>query len=76
MITERPGVGPLRTRCLQFVGADPNITEVRTLLIRPGSEEAVYRAVATHIREASGAWDWMSWTGVDSSSTPRAAFQS
>jgi CelD/BcsL family acetyltransferase involved in cellulose biosynthesis len=64
MITERPAAGPLRLRCLQFIGADNNITEVRTLSARPGHEEAVYRAVAGYVNEASDQWHWMFWTGI------------
>jgi CelD/BcsL family acetyltransferase involved in cellulose biosynthesis len=64
MITERPAVGPLRLRCLQFIGADNNITEVRTLSARPGHEAAVYRAVAGYVSKASDQWHWMLWTGI------------
>lgn len=32
MLTERPSSGPVRARYLQFLGADPNITEIRTML--------------------------------------------
>lgn len=64
MLTERPATGPFRYRCLQFIGADPNITEVRTLSIRKGHEEAVYRAVATYVSEARDRWHWMRWTGI------------
>ena len=64
MITERPAVGPLRLRCLQFIGADDNITEVRTLSARPGHEAVVYRAVAGYVNEASDQWHWMLWTGI------------
>src|SRR5712692_386179 len=30
ILTERPAIGPIRLRSLQFIGADPNITEIRT----------------------------------------------
>src|ERR1022692_3420743 len=29
MLTERPSIGPLRIRVLQFFGSDPNVTELR-----------------------------------------------
>lgn len=64
MITERPSSGPLRVRCLQFIGADANVTELRTIAVRPGSEQAVYRALLERVRELRGEWDWMRWTGV------------
>ena len=64
MITERPAAGPLRLRCLQFIGADNNITELRSLSARPGHEAAVYRAVAAYVNEASDQWHWMLWTGI------------
>jgi CelD/BcsL family acetyltransferase involved in cellulose biosynthesis len=64
MLTERPAIGPLRLRCLQFIGADNNLTEVRTLSTRPGHEVAVYRAVAKYVRAADNQWHWMLWTGI------------
>src|SRR6478736_1111971 len=46
MITHRPGVGPLRARNLQFLGADPNLTELRQVVCRPEHAREVYAALA------------------------------
>lgn len=64
MITERPAVGPLRLRCLQYIGADANLTEIRTLTARPEHEAAVYREVLEYLRDARDRWDWVRFTGV------------
>lgn len=64
MITERPRSGPLRLRCLQLMGADPNITELGTVLSRPGRESSVYAALAERLWALSGEWDWLRWSGV------------
>jgi len=64
MITERPGAGPLRMRCLQFIGTDPNITEICGVGARSGYEEVVYREILTYVRRSHLLWDWMQWTGI------------
>lgn len=63
MVTEMPGLGPVRARCLQFIGADPNITEVRGLLCLPGEEDAVYASLAEHFA-SSRDHDWLVWSGI------------
>lgn len=64
MLTERPAFGPLRLRQLHFFGADPNVTEVRGLLCRSGSEREVYAALAEHLQAERDRWDWMLWSGL------------
>jgi CelD/BcsL family acetyltransferase involved in cellulose biosynthesis len=64
MLTESPGAGPLRTRCLQFVGADPNITELRGPLFDPMHEDGCFRALEVAVTERAGRRDWMAWSGV------------
>jgi CelD/BcsL family acetyltransferase involved in cellulose biosynthesis len=65
MLTERPSFGPLRLRILQYFGADPNITELRSILCFPGRAADCYRAIQAHLAEASGDWDWIAWEGHD-----------
>ena len=65
MITERPSVGPVKARQLQFIGADANLTEIRGLLAREGCEELVYREVRDYVLAAGDEWDLMTWSGVD-----------
>jgi CelD/BcsL family acetyltransferase involved in cellulose biosynthesis len=64
MITRRPAVGPLCIRHLQFFGADPNITEVRGLLVRAEDRSEAHRALLAHLRELSRAWDTLMMSGV------------
>ncbi len=64
MLTERPAVGPLRTRCLQFIGADPNWTEVRGLLCHPSREPECYAALQADVGRRAQEWDWIAWSGV------------
>ncbi|WP_223635483.1 GNAT family N-acetyltransferase [Corallococcus sp. EGB] len=65
MRTERPSSGPVRVRVLQFLGADPNVTELRGLICAPELEAPAYAAVTRHLREHASEWDWILWNGVD-----------
>lgn len=49
VLTRRPGVGSLAVRVLQFVGADPNMTELRGLVCRAEDEPAVLRALQRYL---------------------------
>jgi len=64
MLTERPATGPLRVRCLTFLGVDKNITELRGLICAPEHEGLAARALLEHLTEQSGAWDWFVWDGI------------
>ena len=64
MLTEMPSRGPIRFRCLQFFGTDPNITELRGVLCRPEVELEAYRALLDHLFERASEWDWIVWDGV------------
>jgi CelD/BcsL family acetyltransferase involved in cellulose biosynthesis len=68
MLTARPGAGPLRTRVLQFLGADTNVTELRGLLCRPEDERAVIEAMQEHFSTIDLDWDWIQWRGLRESS--------
>lgn len=63
MVTERPAIGPLRARFVQFLGADPNLTELRLIVCRPGLEPACYAAIQAHLAASPDAWDWVTWEG-------------
>ncbi len=62
--TRRPGRGPLHLRQLRFFGADPNITEIRTLAAIPESVPRVLGSLLDHLRAECSAWDFMQLTGV------------
>ena len=65
MLTERPSFGPLRLRILQFIGADPNITELKSLICHPDDARECYAAMQAHLADTSAKWDWMAWDGCE-----------
>jgi CelD/BcsL family acetyltransferase involved in cellulose biosynthesis len=75
ILTERPSFGPLRVRQIQFIGADPNITEIRGMLCRPELEQACCRLLRTHFAESARDWDWISWDGLVCPAPSEAADQ-
>jgi CelD/BcsL family acetyltransferase involved in cellulose biosynthesis len=64
MLTERPSIGPVRVRYLQFLGADPNLTEIRGLLCEPRHEAECYAALGRYFEAHGMEWDWISWQGL------------
>jgi CelD/BcsL family acetyltransferase involved in cellulose biosynthesis len=64
LLTERPGVGPLRVRCLQFIGPDGYITEMSGILCAKGREEEAHCELAAHLQANCDQWDWMIWSGL------------
>jgi CelD/BcsL family acetyltransferase involved in cellulose biosynthesis len=64
MLTERPTVGPIRVRFLQFLGADPNITEIRSMLCVPEFEQACHAAVQDYLADNARDWRWIEWDGL------------
>jgi CelD/BcsL family acetyltransferase involved in cellulose biosynthesis len=64
MLTERPAVGPLRARMLQFLGADPNVTEVRGLICAPADESAATDALLEYLERHGRDWDWLFFGGI------------
>jgi CelD/BcsL family acetyltransferase involved in cellulose biosynthesis len=68
MLTERPSFGPVRLRILQFIGADPNITELRSVLCRPEHGQECYAAIQAHLASTSREWDWIEWDTCEAGS--------
>lgn len=64
MLTERPAVGPVRARMLQFLGADPNVTEVRGVVCSPDDQPEVIAALLEHLEARSSEWDWLFLGGI------------
>jgi CelD/BcsL family acetyltransferase involved in cellulose biosynthesis len=64
VVTHRPSMGPFQVRVLQFLGLDPNITELRGLVCRPEDDGAVFDALYRHFVSRDGDWDWLRWGGV------------
>lgn len=68
MLTERPAMGPVRVRAVQYFGADPNITELRGLLVTYEHEQDAQQALHDNLMECADQWDWVQWTGVQADS--------
>ncbi|HEX3855645.1 MAG TPA: GNAT family N-acetyltransferase [Polyangiaceae bacterium] len=64
LVSRRPSIGPICIRQLQFLGADPNITEVRGLLALPEWRADAYRALLRHAYNHAEQWDSMLLSGV------------
>lgn len=64
LILTRRRVGPLRLATLDFLGADPALTEMRSPLIEPGYERLAVRAVYDSLASVPD-WDWIQWRGID-----------
>jgi CelD/BcsL family acetyltransferase involved in cellulose biosynthesis len=64
VISRRPSVGPICVRQLQFIGADPNITELRGVVAAPGFRASAYRALVAHALDNPEAWDTLQLHGV------------
>lgn len=62
-LTSRPGWGVVRTRELQFFGADPYVTELRGPVCRPEDTAAVIEALGSHIKRMREC-DWVQWRGM------------
>lgn len=64
VITRRPSVGPVQVRVLQFLGLDPNITELRGFTCRSEDEGAAFDALYRHFVSNGSEWDWLQWSGT------------
>lgn len=64
MMTLIPGFGPLRMRVVQFLGADPSITELRGVICRPEHQDKVIQALLPYFRQRHAEWDLFKWSGI------------
>jgi CelD/BcsL family acetyltransferase involved in cellulose biosynthesis len=64
MLTSIPGRGPARLRELQFLGADPNMTEIRGPVCAPADHAAVVAALQAFLHSRAADWDWIRWAGL------------
>jgi CelD/BcsL family acetyltransferase involved in cellulose biosynthesis len=71
MLTTRPAFGPLRVRALQLVGADENVTELRSVVCHPKHQAEVYAALGTYFVAIADRWDWLQWCGVPAAGPAR-----
>lgn len=63
LILSRRKIGPFKIVCVNILGPDPNITEIRTPLIERGFEHLTARAVRDGLAEIPD-WDWIHWSGA------------
>lgn len=63
LIITRRRVGPLKIVCINMLGADPAMTEIRAPLIDPDYEYLTARVVRDQLAKV-GDWDWIYWTGI------------
>jgi CelD/BcsL family acetyltransferase involved in cellulose biosynthesis len=63
MVTERPAIGALRARHLQFFGADANLTEVRGPCCPRDEEGQVFEALLSYVEAHTNEWDWVDLSG-------------
>jgi CelD/BcsL family acetyltransferase involved in cellulose biosynthesis len=75
MLTLRPGVERLAVRQLQLFGADPNLTEIRTLAVADSERLRVYAALVRHLQGQAQRWDWFLLTGVPSADELKATVE-
>jgi CelD/BcsL family acetyltransferase involved in cellulose biosynthesis len=62
MFTRRR-VGPLKVASVSLLGADPNFTEIRNPLVKPGYERLTLQAVHASLASIDE-WDWIDWNGI------------
>lgn len=63
MLTQRPAVGVSLLRVLQTIGTDPNITELRGMLVSAAREGEVAGALASEVSRLGG-YDLVVWCGL------------
>lgn len=64
MLTMRPAFGPLRVRALQLLGADENVTELRSVISRPEDLPEVLATLSDYFLATANRWDWLQWGGI------------
>jgi CelD/BcsL family acetyltransferase involved in cellulose biosynthesis len=70
MLTQRPGWGPIRARFFQFIGADPNLTEIRQMLCLPELDDACRVPVMRTLAASAPRWHWLAWEAPDRTAEP------
>jgi CelD/BcsL family acetyltransferase involved in cellulose biosynthesis len=63
VLTAREIAG-LKVGTIGLLGADPNVTELRTALVAPGAETQVAEALQRRLA-AEREWDWIHWSCAD-----------
>ena len=74
MLTERLVIGLPIARTLQFIGADPNITEVRGMLVAPVDEQRVVELLRQELA-LRAEYDRLIWSGLQADGAAVVALQ-
>ena len=64
VLSQRPAVGPVRTRMLRMIGADPNITELSGPICAPEHAPVVVAALLEYLDANDGTWDLVFFNGI------------
>lgn len=64
VLTTRLQVSPFPLRQLHFLGADPNVTEVRGVVTTPERRPAIYHALLGAVLTDAASWDWLVLSGL------------
>jgi len=75
MLTRRPGRGIRLFRELQFLGADPNITEWRGPICRDVDQPRVLAALQARFQTSPTGMDWIQWAGITDSIETRLTLE-
>jgi CelD/BcsL family acetyltransferase involved in cellulose biosynthesis len=74
-LTSRPAYGPLRVRALQLIGADENVTELRSVIARPEDTAEVLATLSRYFGAATHRWDLLQWCGIPDNAAARAVLE-
>lgn len=75
MLTSRPAFGPFRVRALQLLGADENVTELRSVISRAEDLPEVLATLSSYFRATSNRWDWLQWGGIPDNPVSRGLLE-
>ncbi|MDP2271777.1 MAG: GNAT family N-acetyltransferase [Archangium sp.] len=64
VLSQRPSIGPVRTRMLRMIGADPNITELSSPICAPEHAPVVLEALLKYLDANDGMWDLVFFNGI------------
>jgi len=63
-VVSRRGIGPFASISIDFIGADPALTEIRGPLIEPGFERRALIEVRKFLAGRQD-WDWVAWCSAN-----------
>jgi CelD/BcsL family acetyltransferase involved in cellulose biosynthesis len=74
-LTSRPAYGPLRVRALQMLGADENVTELRSVIARSADTIEVLTTLSKYFGNEAHRWDLLQWCGVPNNAAARTVLE-